>query len=67
VEVELLGFPGKIKRIDGYAVAAETGAGIEGLEAEGLGFGGVDDFVDVDPIFMQSCLSSLTRAMLTQR
>ena len=48
VEVELLGLPGEIERVDGDAVAAEAGAGIEGLEAEGLGFGGVDDFVDVD-------------------
>ena len=47
-EVELLGLPGEIEGIDGDAVAAEAGAGIEGLEAEGLGFGGVDDFVDVD-------------------
>ena len=47
-EVELAGLPGEIKRVDGDAVAAEAGAGIEGLEAEGLGFGGVDDFVDVD-------------------
>ena len=29
-------------------MAAEAGAGIEGLEAEGLGLGRVDDFVDVD-------------------
>ena len=48
VEVEFLGLPGEIEGVDGDAVAAEAGAGIEGLEAEGLGFGGVDDFVDVD-------------------
>ena len=47
-EVELLGLPGEIKGIDGDAVAAQPGAGIEGLEAEGLGFGRVDDLVDVD-------------------
>ncbi len=47
-EVELLGLPGEIKGIDGDAVAAQAGAGIEGLEAEGLGLGRVDDFVDVD-------------------
>ena len=47
-EVELLGLPGEIEGIDGDAVAAQAGAGIEGLEAEGLGLGGVDDFVDVD-------------------
>ena len=29
-------------------MAAEAGAGIKGLEAEGLGFGCVDDLVDVD-------------------
>ncbi len=29
-------------------MAAEAGAGVKGLEAKGLGFGGVDDFVDVD-------------------
>ena len=29
-------------------MAAEPGAGIEGLEAEGLGFGRVDDLVNVD-------------------
>jgi len=47
-EVELLGFPGEVEGIDGDAMASEAGAGVEGLEAEGLGFGGVDDFVDVD-------------------
>src|SRR5207249_3005939 len=36
------------KRIDGDAVPAEAGAGVEGLEAEGFGFGGFDDFPDVD-------------------
>jgi hypothetical protein len=44
----LFGFPRKIEGVDGDAVAAQAGAGVEGLEAEGLGFGGVDDFVDVD-------------------
>ena len=48
MEVELLGFPGEIEGVDGDAVAAEAWAGVEGLEAEGFGFGGVDDFVDVD-------------------
>ncbi len=48
VEIELLRFPGEVERVDGDAVAAEAGAGIEGLEAEGLGFGGVDDFKQVD-------------------
>lgn len=48
VEVELLGFPTEVEGVDGNAVAAEAGAGVEGLEAEGFGFGGVDDLVDVD-------------------
>ena len=48
VEIELFGFPGEIEGVDGDAVAAEAGAGIEGREAEGLGLGGIDDFVDVD-------------------
>ena len=43
-----LGLPRKIKGVDGNAVAAQAGAGIKGLEAEGLGLGGVDDFVNVD-------------------
>ena len=30
-------------------MAAESGTGVEGVEAEGLGLGGVDDFMDVDP------------------
>ena len=47
-EVELLGLPGEIEGVDGDAVAAQAGAGIKGLEAEGLGLGRVDDFVDVD-------------------
>ena len=48
VEIELLGLPGEIEGVDGDAVAAEAGAGIEGLEAERLGLGGVDDFKQVD-------------------
>ena len=47
-EIEFPSFPGEIEGIDGYAVTAEAGAGVEGLEAEGLGFGSVDDFVDVN-------------------
>ena len=47
-EVEFLCLPGKIKGIDWNAVAAEAGAGVKGLEAKGLGFGGFDDFVDVN-------------------
>ena len=47
-EIELLGFPGEIEGIDGNAVTAEAGAGIEGLKSKGLGFGSVDDFMNVD-------------------
>jgi hypothetical protein len=47
-EVELAGLPGKVEGVDGDAVTAESGTRIEGLEAEGLGFGSVDDLVDVD-------------------
>ena len=47
-EVELAGLPGEIEGVDGNAVAAQAGAGIESLEAKGLGFGGVDDLVDID-------------------
>ena len=47
-EVELLGLPREIERIDGDAMAAQAGAGIKGLKAEGLGLGRVDDLVDVD-------------------
>ena len=41
-------FPGKIKRIDGNAVAAEPGTGIKRHEAEWFGGGGVDDFPHVN-------------------
>ena len=42
------GFPREIKRIDRDAVAAESRAGIEGHETEGLRLGGVDDLPHVD-------------------
>ena len=48
MEVELFGLPGEIEGVNGDAVTAEAGAGIKGLEAEGLGLGGVDDLVNVD-------------------
>ena len=41
-------FQDEVERIDGNAMAAEAGAGVEGLEAEGLGAGGGDDLPDVD-------------------
>ena len=47
-EIVFAGFPGKIIRIDGNAVAAQTRTGIKRHEAERLGGGGVDDFPDVD-------------------
>ena len=47
-EVKLTGFPREIERVDGNAVATESGAGIEGLEAEGLGFGRIDNLMYVD-------------------
>jgi len=47
-EVVFLGFPGQIKGVDGDAVTAEAGSGIEGLKAEWLGLGCVDDFVNID-------------------
>ncbi len=48
VKVKLLCLPRKIEGIDGDAMAAESRAGVESLVAEGLGFGGVDHFKDVD-------------------
>src|SRR5579859_3384095 len=47
-KIKLPCFPREIERINGNAVASEPGARIEGLKAEGLGLGRVDDFVDVD-------------------
>src|SRR5690606_11658593 len=40
--------PGEVKGVDRYAVPAEPRAGVETLEAEGLGGGGVEHFPDVD-------------------
>src|SRR6516225_1524116 len=40
--------PGEIEGVDGDAMPAEPGAGIEGHEAEGLGLGRFDDFPDID-------------------
>ena len=47
-EVELARLPAQVERVDGDAVAAEAGAGLELHEAEGLGRGRVDDLPDVD-------------------
>ncbi len=47
-EVELLGLPGEIKRVDGDAVPAESRAGIKRLKTEGLGLGRIDHLEDVD-------------------
>ncbi len=41
--------PGQVERIDRDAVAAQAGPGIERLEAERLGLGGLDHLPDVDP------------------
>ncbi len=46
--VELPRFPGEVEGIDGNAVAAESGPGPEGHEAEGLGRRRLDDLEDVD-------------------
>ena len=48
MDAEFAGFPCEVEGIDGDAVAAEAWAWVEGGEAEGFGFGGVDDFPDVD-------------------
>ena len=48
----LFGFPAEVKRVDGDAVAAEAGAGVEGHKTKGLGFGGFDDFPNVDAQFV---------------
>ena len=48
----LASFPGKIKRIDGNAMAAESGAGIKRREPKGLGLGGFDYLPDVDAHFV---------------
>ena len=41
--VELARSPAEVEGVDRDAVAADAGAGVEGLEAEGLGGGRVDD------------------------
>ena len=45
---DFAGLPRQVKRVDGNAVPAQAGAGVERLEAEGLGAGGGDHLPDVD-------------------
>ncbi|MEY3457966.1 MAG: hypothetical protein RL215_1123 [Planctomycetota bacterium] len=40
--------PAEVEGVDGYAVSAEPWSGVEGLEAEGFGFGGINNFPDID-------------------
>ena len=47
-EIVFLRLPGEIEGVDGDAVAAQSGAGIESMKAKRLGTGGVDDFVNID-------------------
>src|SRR5215471_7937499 len=46
-EIKFLGLPGKIKGIDRDAVAAQSGTGVEGMKAKGLGRSRIDDLPDV--------------------
>ena len=48
MEAELPRLPAQIVRVQRDAVPAQTGAGIEGLKAVGLGLGRLDDLPDVD-------------------
>src|SRR5581483_7879474 len=48
LEVVFTGLPGQVERIDGDAVAAQAGPGIERHEAVGLGRRQLDDLPDVD-------------------
>ena len=43
------GLPGQVKGIDGNAMAPQAWTGIEGLEPERLGLGGLDDLKDIHP------------------
>lgn len=49
VNAVFAGFPGKVKGIDGDAMATEAGAGVKGGVAKGFGGGGADDFPDIEP------------------
>src|SRR5262249_16425129 len=46
-EIEFLRLPGKIKRIDGNAVSAKSGPGIERLEPERLRGSRINNFPDI--------------------
>src|SRR5581483_11680262 len=59
--------PGQVERVDRDAVAAEPRARVERHVAEGFGLGRLDHLPDVDAIASNTILSSLTRAMLTER
>lgn len=48
VDAKFPGFPSEVKWIDRGAMPAESGAGEEGGEAEGLRGGGADDLPNVD-------------------
>ena len=48
METVLTGFPTEVVGVEWDAVTAQTGTGIEGGEAEGLGLGGFDDLPEVD-------------------
>jgi hypothetical protein len=48
MNTEFPGFPCQIKWVDGNAVAAEAGTGVEGGKAEGFGGCGAYDLPDVD-------------------
>src|SRR5487761_2640199 len=47
-EVISLCLPREIERVNGDAMTAESGAGIERMKSEGLGFGGVDHLPNID-------------------
>src|ERR1019366_7723284 len=47
-EIVFAGLPGEVERVDGDAVAAETGSRIESLEPERFGLRSVDDFPDIE-------------------
>src|SRR5262249_53594524 len=50
-DVELARLPSQIEWVDGYAMAAESGSGIEWHEPEGFGLGRVDHLPNVDAHF----------------
>ncbi len=42
------GEPAEVEGVDGDTVSTEAWSGVEGLEAEGFGFCGIDNFPDID-------------------